>query len=294
MYNATTMKIAKRKSHKLIIAALVLIPVLLGITASFIKSPSKIISPLTTGNKVKDEPFVTYTPPQIPKKDVYIIFMVGDSMTEALGPYGSKVNETLNKLYGSTPGNQRIVIDNYATGSTNLIGLHDAMRQKKVHQDGKSLDPLLSRKYDVILIESFGYNPLSQLGVEEGLKKQTEILEETMKLLIKTHPDSVIVFVATIAPNKATYAKEISLGESVAQRSKQAEERMAYIENHIAFAKEHQIPLIDIYSKSLTPEGDGNLKYINPNDHIHPSFAGVDFISEEISNFIYNNQILPK
>ena len=119
--------------------------------------------------------------------------MVGDSMTEALGPYGSKITETLNKLYGSTPGNQRIVVDNYATGSTNLFGLQDAMRQKKVHKE-ITLDPVLSRQFDVILIESFGYNPLSQLGIEEGLKKQKETLDETMKLLMTTHPNSVIIF----------------------------------------------------------------------------------------------------
>ena len=69
---------------------------------------------------------------------------------------------------------------------------------------------------------------------------------------------------------------------------------MEYIKNHIAYAKAHNIPLIDIYDKSLTPEGDGDLSNINPNDHIHPSFKGIDFISQEIANFIYENQILPR
>jgi lysophospholipase L1-like esterase len=115
-----------------------------------------------------------------------------------------------------------------------------------------------------------------------------------MKLLTTTHPHSAIIFVTTIAPNQETYALEESPGNTLAERIGQAQERMAYIKNHMAYAKSHNIPLIDIYDKSLTPNGDGDISYINPNDHIHPSFKGTDFISQEIANYIYENQILPR
>lgn len=314
MYNITTVqtiqtlklklnlllkKVPKRLSQKSILLPLILIPILIGATAAFLETikkteTSKIsIQNSPTPTPTKDEPFGTYTPPTIPQKNVYTIFMVGDSMTEVLGPHGGKLNEFINTLYQSTPGNQRIVIDNYAKGSTNLLGLQKAMTQKTTVGD-KVLDPLLSRQFDVILIESFGYNPLSHLGNEEGLKKQTEILDELMKLLTTTHPDSVIIFVATIAPNKANYAEESAPGNTLTEREAQAIERMEYIKNHIAYAKKHNIPLIDIYTKSLAPGDDGDLAYINPDDHIHPSFKGVDFISHEIANYIYNNQIFPR
>lgn len=256
--------------------------------------PNKIfVQNSPTPTPKKDEPFGAYTLPNIPKKDVYIIFMIGDSMTEVLGPHGGKFNEFINTLYQSTPGHQRIVIDNYAKGATNILGVHDAMTQKVVVGDSV-LEPLLSRSFDLILIESFGYNPLSELGLQEGLKKQTQELDELMKTLTTTHPRSAIIFVATIAPNKATYAQEVSPGKTLAERQAQAEERMEYIKNHIAYARFHNIPLIDIYNKSLTPQGDGNLLYINPDDHIHPSFTGRDFISQEIANFIYASKILPR
>ena len=77
-------------------------------------------------------------------------------------------------------------------------------------------------------------------------------------------------------------------------RSKQAEERMTYIKNHISYAQSHNIPFINIFEKSLNEQGDGDLKYINPDDYIHPSYEGVDFIGHEIANFIYTNQILPR
>jgi lysophospholipase L1-like esterase len=254
---------------------------------------TNVVQSIPTPSPKIDIPFGTYTPPHIPKKEVSGIFMVGDSMTEVLGPHGGKLNEYINTLYQSTPGHQRIVIDNYAKGSTNLLGLQDVMKQKLVVGDAV-LDPLLSRKFDLILVESYGYNPLSQLGIEGGIKKQTELLDQLMWTLTETHPNSVIVFVATIAPNRANYSLKVNPNTTVAQRTEQANERIAYIKNHIEYAKSHKIPLINIFEKSLTEQGDGNLTYINPNDSIHPSFAGVDFVSHEIANFIYDNQIFPR
>lgn len=295
----------KRLSQKsiIIVVLIVLTLVVVGITSAFLggkkdsathpKSNKIITGNSPTPTPKKDEPFGMYTLPSIPKKDVYIIFMVGDSMTEALGPHGGKLNEFINTLYQSTPGHQRVVIDNYAKGATNILGLQDVMDAKLV-VGGAVLDPLLSRRFDLILVESFGYNPPSELGLEGGLKKQTQTLDTLMKKLTTTHPHSAIIFVATIAPHKATYAQEESPGKTITEREAAAEERMEYIRNHIAYAKAHNIPLIDIYNKSLTPNGDGDPVNVNPNDHIHPSFVGRDFISQEIANFIYENQILPR
>ncbi len=237
--------------------------------------------------------FGTYVQPHIPNKSSYRIAMVGDSMTAALGIYGGKLSEYLNTLFHSTPGHQRIIVDNYAIGSTNILDLQKQMSSKLTVGD-VTLDPLLSVKPDVILIESFGYNPLSQLGLVEGQKKQIETLQQTMQLISSTLPNTAIIFVATIAPNRETYALQENPGEPFIKRAAEADERSAYIKNHMAFAIVHHIPLIDIYDKSLTQNGDGNSIYINPSDHIHPSFAGIDFIDHEIANFIANSNILPK
>ncbi len=237
-------------------------------------------------------PFVfrSYTPPKIEKKNAYTIFMIGDSMTHALGPHGGTFNQFINDLYKKN--GISILVDNYAHAAVNILSVGDELTKKTTYWDS-TFEPLLSRQFDLILVESFGYNPLSPLPVAEGLKKQNQALDELMKTLITTHPNSAIVFVATIAPSKANYAKKIELNITTEARVKQAEERISYIKNHIDYAKSHNIPVIDIFSKSLNDQGDGNLKYINPDDYIHPSFEGVDFIGHEIANFIYDNQILP-
>jgi len=208
-------------------------------------------------------------------------------MTEVLGVHGGKVSEDLNLLFQSTPGHQKILIDNYAKGSTNILGINTEITAKG------NFDPLISSAFDMILVESFGYNPLSQLGITDGLQKQTQTLDATMLTLTRLHPSSAIVFVATIAPNKSVYAQQEGLTNPV-DREKEAQERIDYIKNHIQYANSHKIPLIDIFDKSLTANGDGNTQYINPTDSIHPSPAGIDFISNEIANFIYLSKILPQ
>lgn len=238
-------------------------------------------------------PFVfrTYTAPKIEKKNTYTIFMIGDSMTLALGPRGGTFNQYINELYKKD--NIGILVDNYAKGSSNILSVNEELTKKTTYWDW-TFEPLLSRDFDLILVESFGYNPLSPLSLEDGIKKQNEALGELMKTLITTHPNSAVVFVATIAPNKESYAKKVLLNIPTEDRIKQAQERIAYIENHISYAKAHNIPVVNIYEKSLNVQRDGELKYINPDDYIHPSFEGVDFIGHEIANFIYENQILPR
>jgi lysophospholipase L1-like esterase len=115
-----------------------------------------------------------------------------------------------------------------------------------------------------------------------------------MQFLTAQIPNTAIMFVATIAPNKETYAQNENPGSKPSDREAQAQERIDYIKNHIDYARSHNIPVINIYEKSLTTNGDGNTLYINPGDNIHPSAAGIDFISHEIANYVYESHLLPQ
>lgn len=262
------------------------LPKFLSIPTTSITSP--VLTPTPT-------PFIfkTYKVPVIAKKQVYKIVMIGDSMTAALGPHGGGLSEYMNSLYKKNAQDpQRIIIDNYAI-SSNILAVDNELYKKATISE-YTFGPLLSEDFDLILVESYGYNPLSQFGIDGGLKQQNLALDALMKTLITTHPKAVIVFVATISPNIENYAKAVQPVNSAADRAKLAQERIAYIKNHITYANMHNIPLINIYQKSLTADGDGNMIYINPTDDIHPSFAGVDFIDHEIGNFIFDNKILPQ
>jgi len=283
----------------LLISFFLLIPVLLGALflkyqlpkISIVQKVARVIPTLTPS----PTPFIfrSYTAPVIEKKQVYTIVMIGDSMTAALGPHGGGLSEYINLLYKKNAQDpQRIIMDNFAI-SSNILAVNDQLNQKAAI-GGYTFGPLLSEDFDLILVESYGYNPLSQFGIEGGLKQQNLALDALMKTLITTHPHAAIVFVATIAPNLENYAKKIQPDQSAEDRAKGVEERIAYIKNHIQYAISHNIPLINIFQKSLTENGDGNMIYINPTDDIHPSFVGVDFIGHEIGNFIHDNNILPQ
>lgn len=214
----------------------------------------------------------------------YTIVMVGDSMTEKLGN-SDELRGYLKKDYPS----KTFEVLNYGFGSTNILSVQERLEKETFHN--RVFRPISDIDFDLILIESFGHNPLSQFSLEVGLKKQIEALDKIMETIKTSSPDAKIVFIATISPNKRRYA-ESQVDLSPEKRVSWAEERVAYIKNHINYAQTHNIPIIDIYDKSLNKDFDGNLDYISTQDYIHPSPSGVYFISQEIAQYIFDNKIL--
>ena len=226
-----------------------------------------------------------YHSPVIPANRAYVIFFVGDSHTEALGGNADGVRTELIKLY---PNND-FASYNYGFGSTSILDLDKRLHQETTYK-GTSFPSILSQRFDLIVIESFAYNPLSQYPQEQGIKIHLQKLEEAVTEIIKTHPDSVVALMTPIAPSKEFYAK-FTYDLSPEQRRQWAEERISYINAVARFANEKQLPLIDNYKNSLTPDGAANLKYINPSDYIHPSKEGVKLMNKTIADFIYQNNI---
>ncbi len=218
-----------------------------------------------------------------PKFD-YTIVLVGDSMTEYLG--NLKELELLLKDY--YPGKTFLLL-NYGFSSTNVLSLQDRLTKDSPH-DGRTFQPINQIPFDLVLIESFGHNPLSAFPLDEGLQKQSQALDQTVASLTSNHPKSSIVFVATLAPNKDHYGQGL-VDLSPEARQDWVTQRQAYIQNHIDYANSHEIPLIDIYDQSMK-NGTGDLSYINQADNIHPSQKGIYFISQQIAKFVYENKLL--
>ena len=218
-------------------------------------------------------------PQDVRQPQDHTIILLGDSMTERLGN-SDELRAYLKEYYP----NKTFEILNYGFGSTNILSVVDRLEKETFYH--RAFRPILDIDFDLILFESFGYNPLSALPLEEGLKKQAESLSSAIRLIKEKNPKAKIVFVATIAPSKTKYGFS-TVKLSSEKRAEWAKERMVYIENHIKFAKENEIPLINIYEKSLQG-GTGNLLYISDKDYIHPSPTGVYFISKEMAKFIFD------
>lgn len=231
-------------------------------------------------------PFTLYKNPRLEKSDEFKIFLVGDSMTHALGPRGGIFNEELSNAHKGI----FLQIFNYSQANQSIETLPQRLNESVQADTDLLLPPMLEGEPDLIILESFGYNPLSQHGLEGGLKRQTELLTEIMTTLTNKFPNTVIMFLSTIAPDRDLYGKNIQLTDRVTQ----ANERIAYIENHNKYAQEHNIPLINVFQESLDAEGDGAEVYISPDDTIHPSNAGSELISKVMTRRILEENVFPQ
>ena len=243
------------------------------------------VTPQQTPTPKIFKPIDQYEAPKIAIAPSYTLIFLGDSMTEALGENFDDLRLDLTKYYSK----KVFGLFNYGFGSTNILSAEDRLNHDTVYQ-GKIFPAILNRYFDVILIESFGNNPLSELPLDQGLQKQTAALDQMVAQLTDTHPNSLIIFVATVAPS-SLYGKGV-VALSPQERIQWANERRAYIENHISYAKRHDIPLINVYEKTLDKNGLTINKYINPSTYIHPSSAGVGLISQMVADYLYQNHIL--
>ncbi|OGM25887.1 hypothetical protein A2962_00470 [Candidatus Woesebacteria bacterium RIFCSPLOWO2_01_FULL_39_61] len=245
----------------------------------FIPAPSPTPTPFN--------PF-PYNPPKIPYSRAYRIMLVGDSIIASLGPNAQLLRQHLIELYPE----HEFVNYNYGFGATSIETLPERLSQETTYKEQK-FQSILSQGFDLIIIETFAYNPLPQYSDGEGLAKHISTLDESIKQIILKKPEAVVTIMTPIAPSKTLFAKGV-YDLTPIERAEWAEERIVYINKVIEYAREKQIPLINVYEKSLTPQGEADLKYINPDDYIHPSAAGVDLISRTIADFIFSKKIFPE
>lgn len=61
---------------------------------------------------------------------------------------------------------------NYGFSSTNILSVQERLEKDSTHS-GRIFQAVNSIPFELILIESFGHNPLSDHPLEEGLRLQT-------------------------------------------------------------------------------------------------------------------------
>lgn len=237
-------------------------------------------------NAASDSAVLSATTGKMKYAQDYTIVLLGDSMTERLG----NADELRGYLSNYYP-DKSVEILNYGYGATNILSVKDRLLKETDHF--RKFRAITEIDFDLIIIESFANNPLSDLNIAEGLAQQNASLDEIISIIRERNPRAKIAFMTTIAPNKENYAKTTrELSEEV--RDQWVEERKTYLQNHIEYARLNNIPLIDIYDQSQDIFGEGKLIYIDEKDYIHPSPLGVIFISERLAKGIADLKLLPE
>lgn len=249
-------------------------------------SPTLRIAPTAT-------PAATPTPeeqiaPRTTKKRAVTVSLVGDSMIDTLGPIGGGLASRLNNAYP----NATFTIINHGVGAENIdSGLRRLTNGYSYLGLGRN--SVISEKPDIIVIESFGYNPYPLPDLNDALTTHWLRMAAMVDTIRRELPETKIVIAATIAPNWDVFGDGApGLSFSPEGKKTKVEEIKKYIESAIAFAKSQGLPLADAYHPTLDVSGNGKLPYINGGDHIHYSDSGRAFFSQTVANTIISKRLL--
>ncbi len=238
-------------------------------------SPSQLnSSPPTPSSVIPKSSIINH------KSDLTIA-LLGDSMIDTLGPDLPHLSKILKSRFPNT----KFTLLNYGAGATDLESGLTRLTNATSYL-GQSRPPLLSVKPDILVVESFAYNHWND--TQADLDRQWLTLAKIIDT-VKTNPPAggqgtKIILSSTFAPYCPTYT-DGSANLPPERKSSECATVKKYLENAIKFALSQNLPLADAYHPSLNGT-EGNPKYINQGDHLHPSDAGKQLYSEKVAQAI--------
>jgi lysophospholipase L1-like esterase len=229
---------------------------------------------------------ISKKPTRQSKKATQTIALLGDSMIDTLGPATDIINTSLKEVYPKT----QFTFLNYGVGATNIEYGLERLTHDYTYL-GQQIPALLSKQPDVVVIESFAYNPLS--GGIKDLDKQWLTLGTIVTLIKTSLPKTKIVIAATISPNAKVFGDGApAISFSAQDKIERVNVIQKYLENAIHFAQSFHLPLADVYHESLISGGNGNPQLINSGDHIHYSEEGRRLFAQKVAQAIIENRLL--
>ncbi len=207
------------------------------------------------------------------------IALLGDSMTDTLGPDAPELKNSLKKIFPQT----HVTIRNFGVGGENIESAINRITNSYTylgvhHQSVASFAP------DIVIIESCGYNPFP---VDGALNRHWLSLAKAVDRVKLSIPNAKILISVTIAPNATVFGDGAAgLSFSPTDKWQRVNVIKTYLENAVRFAKGEKLPLADAYHRSLEPDGNGKLSFINAGDHIHYSDAGRVYMGQILSEAI--------
>jgi len=225
---------------------------------------------------------------RIARKSSFVISLLGDSMIDTLGPDGGNLASFIKQAYPSV----NVSVINHGVGAENINSGLQRLSNGYAYL-GQNRNSVISEKPDIIILESFGYNPYPLPDMTDALNRHWLKMAHIVDIIKRELPDTRIVIAATIAPNWDIFGDGAAgLNFSTEGKRTKVQEIKHYIENAIKFAESQRLPLADAYTPSMDTTGNGNLVYINAGDHIHYSEAGRTLFAQTVARTIITNRLL--
>lgn len=220
------------------------------------------------------------------RKPAYTIAFLGDSMIDTLGSDLGLVEDELRRVYPKTD----FTLLNYGVGGENIVSGLERVTRDTVYL-GSPRPALILTHPDVVVVESFAYNPFSfDTGALEQHWLSLSYIIDALKINI---PETKIVIAATIAPNSTVFGDGApGLSFSPQDKLERTNTIKRYLQNSIRFAQSEHLPLADAFHPSIDRDGEGKLAFINPGDHIHYSDAGRQLFARTVVDAITANTLL--
>ncbi len=264
-------------------------PSLLEAMNRYLQSLPLVLSAADESTPPATRPSPTPTPAvRVARKPSMTITLLGDSMIDTLGPDGAGIGTLLKRTYPET----EFTVINHGVGAENI---DSGLRRLTAGYTylGQSRNSVISERPDVIVVESFGYNPYPSSDRTEAVTRHWLKFAEIVDTIRRELPETKIVIAATIAPNWDTFGDGAPFINMSAEGKRQkTDEIRQYIESTISFAGSQRLPLADAYHPSLGSDKNGKLTYINAGDHIHYSDAGRALMANAVARAIIGSRLL--
>lgn len=211
------------------------------------------------------------------------IAIYGDSMVDTMGTALPYLETALEQYYPQV----NFALLNYGIGAKSIEQGKEGFNQAYSYKDRNYPAPTSSGA-DIIIIESFAYNPMGEDGLDKQWLALSQIVDQARASGAK------VMLLAIIAPTKSQFGQGpggIDWPQDTAWQHAGLIGR--YLENAVSLGGSLNLPVIDAYHASLLANGEGNLNYISSHDHIHPSVAGHQFVANLVVQKIVQLNLIP-
>ncbi|MBI2051246.1 hypothetical protein HYT33_00620 [Candidatus Roizmanbacteria bacterium] len=233
--------------------------------------PTQVLPPTPTPQP--PTPIATPTP-SLAKRS-YTIAIIGDSMVDTMGERLEYLEHALKKKYPETT----FFLYNYGKGSENVSEGIARFSEEFKYKD-RNFPPLPKIQTDIIIIGSYGYNPLYPFDRDRHWLTLTQLVNTA-----KQKKDAEVYMLAEIAPLVRDFGRGpggVDWPDNL--RYEHAQQIIQQLENAVSLSRALGVPLVNSYEKSIDNQQtkEGKRELVNSFDGIHPSVKGHEFIADAI------------